>query len=188
MRPCADQDGARLRTDAAPERRAVLLRYFNPVGAHISGKIGDSPRVRPNNLFPFIVQVAFGLRLELEIYGDDYNTPDGTGVRDYIHITDLVDGHIAALTYAQNHQGSEIFNLGTGKGYSVYEVVRAFEAATGRSVPYQIKDRRPGDIDIFYADPSKAESQLGWSAKLGLKQMCSDSWRRQENQSGDAQK
>ena len=175
-------------TDADPERRAVLLRYFNPVGAHISGKIGENPRGRPNNLFPFIVQVAAGLRAELEIYGDDYDTPDGTGVRDYIHITDLVDGHIAALAYAQNHKGSEIFNLGTGKGYSVYQVVRAFEAATGRSVPYQVKDRRPGDIDIFYADPSKAESQLGWAAKLGLEQMCRDGWRWQENQSGDAQK
>ncbi|MGB0235437.1 MAG: UDP-glucose 4-epimerase GalE [Candidatus Puniceispirillaceae bacterium] len=175
-------------TDADPERRAVLLRYFNPVGAHISGKIGENPKGRPNNLFPFIVQVAAGLRAELEIYGDDYDTPDGTGVRDYIHITDLVDGHIAALAYAQNHKGSEIFNLGTGKGYSVIEVVRAFEAATGRSVPYQIKDRRPGDIDIFYADPSKAESQLGWAAKLGLEQMCRDGWRWQENQSGDTQK
>ena len=109
-------------------------------------------------------------------------------MRDYIHITDLVDGHIAALSYAQNHKGSEIFNLGTGKGYSVYEVLRAFEAATGRSVPYQIKDRRPGDVDIFYADPSKAESHLCWSAKLGLEQMCRDGWRWQANQSGDAKK
>ena len=175
-------------TDAAPERCAVLLRYFNPVGAHVSGKIGENPKGRPNNLFPFIVQVAAGLRAELEIYGNDYNTPDGTGVRDYIHITDLVDGHIAALAYAQNHQGSEIFNLGTGKGYSVSEVVRAFEAVTGRSVPYQIKDRRPGDIATCYADPAKAESQLGWVAKLGLEQMCRDGWRWQENQSDEKEK
>ena len=111
----------------------------------------------------------------MEISGDDYDTPDGTGVRDYIHITDLVNGHIAALAYAQNHRRSEIFNLGTGKGYSVYEVVRAFEAATSRNVPYQIKDRRRGDIDMFYADPSKAKSKLGWVAKLGLEQMCRDS-------------
>ena len=161
------------------------MRYFNPVGAHISGKIGENPKGQPNNLFPFIAQVLAGLRAELEIYGDDYDTPDGTGVRDYIHINDLVDGHIAALDYAQNHSGSETFNLGTGKGHSVYEVVRAFEAATGRSVPYKIKDRRPGDIDKFYADPSKAESMLGWSAKLGLEQMCRDGWRWQENQSVD---
>ena len=175
-------------TAEALDRSAVLLRYFNPVGAHISGKIGEGPKGRPNNMFPFIGQVAAGLREELEIYGDDYDTPDGTGVRDYIHITDLVNGHIAALAYAQNHRRSEIFNLGTGKGYSVYEVVRAFEAATSRNVPYQIKDRRRGDIDMFYADPSKAKSKLGWVAKLGLEQMCRDSWRWQENQSGDTKK
>ena len=175
-------------TDVAPERSAVLLRYFNPIGAHLSGKIGENPKGRPNNLFPFITQVAVGQRAELEIYGDDYDTPDGTGVRDYIHITDLVDGHIAALHYAQNHKGSEIFNLGTGKGYSVCEMLHTFEAVTGRRVPYCIKGRRPGDIAACYADTAKAKNELGWIAKFGLEQMCRDGWRYQENQSNNRKK
>ena len=164
-------------TTEAPERRSVLLRYFNPVGAHISGKIGENPKGRPNNLFPFITQVAAGIRPHLEIYGDDYDTPDGTGVRDYIHITDLVDGHIAALHFAENNSGVEIFNLGTGRGYSVAEVVAAFEVATGQSVRYEIKGRRAGDIPSCYADPTRAQVKLGWKAKKNLEQMCRDGWR-----------
>ena len=161
-------------------RSAVLLRYFNPVGAHISGQIGENPKGRPNNLFPFITQVAAATRPYLEIYGNDYDTPDGTGVRDYIHITDLVDGHIAALDYALKHQGVEIFNLGTGKGYSVSEIVTEFERATGQQVPHKIEARRPGDIATCFADVSKARDKLGWVAKRDLSQMCRDSWRWQE--------
>ena len=161
-------------------RSAVLLRYFNPVGAHISGQIGENPKGRPNNLFPFIAQVAAAMRPYLEIYGNDYNTPDGTGVRDYIHITDLVDGHIAALGYALKHEGVEIFNLGTGKGYSVSEIVTEFERATGQQVPHKIEARRLGDIATCFADVSKARDKLGWVATRDLSQMCVDSWRWQE--------
>ena len=161
-------------------KSAVLLRYFNPVGAHISGQIGENPKGRPNNLFPFITQVAAAMRPYLEIYGNDYDTPDGTGVRDYIHITDLVDGHIAALDYALKHQGVEIFNLGTGKGYSVSEIVTEFERATGQQVPHKIEARRPGDIATCFADVSKARDKLGWVATRDLSQMCRDSWRWQE--------
>ena len=163
--------------DMASDRSAVLLRYFNPVGAHASGRIGENPNGRPDNLFPFITQVAAGIRPHLEIYGDDYDTPDGTGVRDYIHITDLVDGHIAALHFAENNRGVEIFNLGTGRGYSVTEVVAAFEAATGQRVRYEIKERRAGDIASCYADPVKAQAKLGWKAEKNLEQMCRDGWR-----------
>ena len=163
--------------DAARDRSAVLLRYFNPVGAHGSGQIGENPKGRPDNLFPFITQVAAGIRPYLEIYGDDYDTPDGTGVRDYIHITDLVDGHIAALHFAQNNRGAEIFHLGTARGYSVAEVVAAFEVATGQSVRYEIKGRRAGDIASCYADPARAQAKLGWKAKKTLEQMCRDGWR-----------
>ena len=166
--------------DAATDKSAVLLRYFNPVGAHASGQIGENPKGRPDNLFPFITQVAAGIRPHLEIYGDDYDTPDGTGVRDYIHITDLVEGHIAALHFAQKNNGIEIFNLGTGRGYSVIEVVTAFEAATGQSVRYKIKKRRAGDIASCYANPAKAQAKLGWMAEKTLEQMCSDCWRWQD--------
>ena len=165
--------------DAATDKSAVLLRYFNPVGAHASGQIGENPKGRPDNLFPFITQVAAGIRPLLEIYGNDYDTPDGTGVRDYIHITDLVEGHIACLHFAENKNGVEIFNLGTGRGYSVAEVVAAFEAATGQSVRYEIKERRAGDIASCYANPKKAQAKLGWKAKQTLEQMCCDSWRSQ---------
>ena len=163
--------------DMAADKSAVLLRYFNPVGAHSSGQIGENPKGRPDNLFPFITQVAAGIRPHLDIYGDDYDTPDGTGVRDYIHITDLVEGHIAALHFAEHNQGVEIFNLGTGRGYSVAEVVAAFEAATGQSVRYQIKERRAGDIASCYADPARAQAKLGWKAEKTLEQMCRDGWR-----------
>jgi UDP-glucose 4-epimerase len=166
--------------DAATDKSAVLLRYFNPVGAHASGQIGENPKGRPDNLFPFITQVAAGIRPHLEIYGDDYETPDGTGVRDYIHITDLVEGHIAALDYALKREGVEIFNLGTGKGYSVSEIVTEFERATGQQVPHKIEARRPGDIATCFADASKARDKLGWAATRDLSQMCRDSWRWQE--------
>ena len=163
--------------NAAADKSAVLLRYFNPVGAHSSGQIGENPKGRPDNLFPFITQVAAGIRSHLEIYGDDYDTPDGTGVRDYIHITDLVEGHIAALHFAKHNRGVEIFNLGAGKGYSVAEVVAAFEAATAKSVRYEINERRAGDIASCYADPDKAQAILGWRAKKTLEEMCRDGWR-----------
>ena len=163
--------------NAAADKSAVLLRYFNPVGAHPSGQIGENPNGRPDNLFPFITQVAAGIRAHLDIYGDDYDTPDGTGVRDYIHITDLVEGHIAALHFAENNKGAEIFNLGTGRGYSVAEVVTAFETATGQSVRYEIKERRAGDIASCYANPAKAREKLGWRAEKTLAQMCRDGWR-----------
>lgn len=163
--------------DGATGKSAVLFRYFNPVGAHPSGKIGENPKGRPDNLFPFITQVAAGIRPHLEIYGDDYDTPDGTGVRDYIHITDLVAGHIAALHYIENNNGVEVFNLGTGRGFSVTEVVAAFEAVTGQSVRYEIKERRKGDIASCYANPAKAQEKLGWKAKKSLEQMCRDGWR-----------
>ena len=165
---------------AATDKSAVLLRYFNPVGAHSSGQIGENPKGRPDNLFPFITQVAAGIRSHLDIYGDDYDTPDGTGVRDYIHITDLVEGHIAALHFAEHNSGVEIFNLGTGRGYSVAEVVATFEAATGQSVRYQIKERRAGDIASCYADPARAQAKLGWTAEKTLEQMCRDGWRWQD--------
>jgi UDP-glucose 4-epimerase len=165
--------------NAAAEKSAVLMRYFNPVGAHVSGLIGEHPKGRPDNLFPFITQVAAGIRSHLDIYGDDYDTPDGTGVRDYIHITDLVKGHIAAIHFVENNRGVEIFNLGTGRGYSVAEVVAVFEATTGQSVKYQIKERRAGDIASCYADPAKAHAKLWWKAEQTLEQMCQDSWRSQ---------
>ena len=163
--------------DSATDKSAILLRYFNPVGAHASGQIGENPKGRPDNLFPFLTQVAAGIRSHLNIYGDDYDTPDGTGVRDYIHITDLVEGHIAALHFAKNNKGVEIFNLGTGRGYSVSEVVAAFESATGQIVQYEIKKRRAGDIASCYADPTKAWKKLGWKAEKNLEQMCRDGWR-----------
>lgn len=166
-------------TDAAkanPELHVVLLRYFNPIGAHASGKIGEAPNGIPNNLLPYITQVAIGKRAQLSVYGDDYPTPDGTGVRDYIHVVDLAKGHVSAIQYATSHAGVEIFNLGTGIGYSVLDIVHTFEKVNQVKVPYVIVGRRPGDIAECYADPSKAARELGWKAEKSLEDMCRDSW------------
>jgi UDP-glucose 4-epimerase len=155
----------------------ALLRYFNPVGAHESGLIGEAPQGIPNNLMPYVTQVAVGRREKLSVYGDDYDTPDGTGVRDYIHVLDLADGHVAALQRLLGGGESFTVNLGTGRGHSVLEVVHAFERASGRAVPYEIVPRRPGDVDACYADPARARSLLGWRATRDLDAMCVDSWR-----------
>ena len=155
----------------------ALLRYFNPIGAHESGRIGEDPRGIPNNLMPFITQVAVGRREYLSIYGNDYPTPDGTGVRDYIHVVDLAKGHVAAVAYAGSHTGCEVFNLGTGVGYSVLEMVKTFEKANNLTLPYKIVDRRPGDLPTCYADPAKSAEVLGWKAEKNLEDMCRDSWR-----------
>jgi UDP-glucose 4-epimerase len=160
-----------------PRWKIALLRYFNPVGAHISGDIGEDPRGIPNNLMPYVTQVAVGKRPKLQVFGNDYDTPDGTGVRDYIHVTDLAEGHVAALRYLVDQQRSVTVNLGTGRGYSVLELVRAFEAASGRPVPYEVAPRRPGDVASVYADPSLARELLGWEATRDLRAMCEDSWR-----------
>ncbi len=154
-----------------------LLRYFNPIGAHESGRIGEDPRGVPNNLMPYITQVAIGRRDHLSVFGNDYDTHDGTGVRDYIHVVDLARGHVAAVRYAMEHPGCEVFNLGTGTGYSVLDMVYAFIQANGVNVPYEIVDRRPGDIGTCYADPAKSEAVLGWRATRTLQDMCRDSWR-----------
>lgn len=159
----------------------VLLRYFNPVGAHKSGTIGEDPNGIPNNLMPFIAQVAVGKREKLSVFGDDYATPDGTGVRDYIHVLDLARGHVQALEKLHNKPGTHVYNLGTGKGSSVLDMVKAFEAASGKPVPYQVSPRRPGDIAQCYADPTYAEKELGWSAKRDVKEMAEDTWRWQSN-------
>ena len=164
-----------------PSWRIALLRYFNPVGAHESGLIGESPNGIPNNLMPYITQVAVGQRASLSVFGGDYPTPDGTGVRDYIHVVDLADGHVKTLDKLATGSGLLTYNLGTGRGNSVLEMVRAFEEASGRKVPYQIVDRRPGDIAACYADPAVAEGELGWKATRGVAQMCADSWRWQQN-------
>ncbi|MAC34787.1 MAG: UDP-glucose 4-epimerase GalE [Haliea sp.] len=156
---------------------AVMLRYFNPVGAHPSGRIGEDPQGEPNNLMPFVAQVAVGRRERLRVYGNDYPTPDGTGVRDYIHVMDLARAHVQAVEYAAGNHGCRAFNLGTGRGYSVLEVIRAFEQASGRPVPYDIVARRPGDVAALTAEPSLAEAQLGWRAELGIEAMCEDAWR-----------
>ena len=156
---------------------ALLLRYFNPVGAHISGQIGEDPMGIPNNLMPYIQQVAVGRREKLNVFGDDYDTPDGMGVRDYIHVTDLAKGHVAALDYCAKNIGVEAVNLGTGQGYSVLEIVAAFERGSGQSIPYEIAPRRQGDIAMFYADPRKAKTMLNWQANLTLDDMAQDSWR-----------
>ena len=161
---------------ADKEWSVVLLRYFNPIGAHESGMIGEDPRGIPNNLMPYITQVAIGRREKLSIYGNDYPTPDGTGVRDYIHVVDLAKGHVAAVKYVVSGQGCEVFNLGTGIGYSVLDMVHAFEKANGVKVPYQIVGRRPGDLPTCYADPAKSERVLGWKAEKNLEDMCRDSW------------
>ena len=155
----------------------VILRYFNPIGAHESGLIGEEPQGIPNNLMPYIVRVANGTLKELSVFGNDYNTHDGTGVRDYIHVVDLAKGHINALEKLEKEgQGLYIYNLGTGKGYSVLDIVKAFEESTGMKVPYKIAPRREGDIDVCYSDPTKAKEELGWVAEKDLNQMCKDSW------------
>ncbi len=161
---------------ADPEWNVVLLRYFNPIGAHKSGKIGENPNGIPNNLMPYITQTAIGMRKELGIFGDDYDTPDGTGVRDYIHVVDLARGHVAALKAIKRKCGVAVYNLGTGHGYSVLDVVKAFEKANGLKVPYVIKPRRAGDIATCYCNPAKAKKELGWEAKYGIEDMCRDSW------------
>lgn len=162
---------------ADPELSIILLRYFNPVGAHESGLIGEDPQGIPNNLMPYVSQVAIGRRDHLTVFGDDYDTPDGTGVRDYIHVVDLARAHVLAVRYAQEHKGCEVFNIGTGKGSSVLEIVRAFEKACGKKIPYVIGPRRPGDLAIVYADTAKAGKVLGFTAQFGLDRMCEDAWR-----------
>ncbi|WP_214835027.1 UDP-glucose 4-epimerase GalE [Exiguobacterium sp. E4787] len=161
---------------ADPSWSIALLRYFNPIGAHESGQIGEDPFDIPNNLMPYITQVAVGRLSELSVFGDDYDTPDGTGVRDYIHVVDLAEGHLKALDYVMNHTGAEAFNLGTGTGYSVLDLVQAFEAESGKTVPYQVTPRRPGDIAMCFADPSKSKRVLGWEAKHDVRAMCRDAW------------
>ena len=163
-----------------PDWNIALLRYFNPGGAHPSGLIGEDPSDIPNNLMPFIAQVAIGRRPHLNVFGDDYVTPDGTGVRDYIHVQDLAEGHVKALGWLERRDGIRAFNLGTGKGYSVLEMLKAFEQACGKPLPYQVMERRPGDVAACYADPALAKEVLGWSAQRGLEQMCADAWRWQK--------
>lgn len=165
---------------ANPAWSVGRLRYFNPVGAHPSGLIGEDPLGTPNNLMPFVAQVAVGRQDSLYVFGDDYPTPDGTGVRDYIHVMDLVEGHVAALAYIQRQSGLHTVNLGTGQGVSVLDMVKAFEQASGRTIPYEIVERRPGDIAECWAQPSLAEQLLGWKASRSLEQMCEDAWRWQE--------
>jgi len=161
---------------ADPELNAALLRYFNPVGAHESGLIGEDPRGIPNNLTPYIAQVAVGKLEKLHVYGDDYPTPDGTGVRDYIHVVDLARGHVSALKKLESQCGLFVVNLGTGKGYSVLDVLHAYEKACGKPIPYVVDPRRPGDIAQCYADPKKALEEMGWQATLGIDEMCASSW------------
>lgn len=167
---------------ADPEWKVILLRYFNPIGAHESGRIGEDPKGIPNNLVPYITQVAVGKLESLGVFGDDYDTHDGTGVRDYIHVVDLAIGHVKAIEKMDKiHDGVLVYNLGTGIGYSVLDIVKGFEKAVGRPIPYVIKERRPGDIATCYADPSLAEKELGWKAVRDLNKMCEDSWRWQKN-------
>ena len=162
---------------ADPEWSVCLLRYFNPIGAHISGRIGEDPRGIPNNLMPYITQVAVGRRTELSVFGNDYDTHDGTGVRDYIHVVDLAKGHVAAVKYTTENKGCQVFNLGTGTGYSVLDMVKTFRSVNQVELPYKIVDRRPGDIATCYADPSKSRELLGWKAEKDLADMCRDAWR-----------
>ena len=166
---------------ADPTLNVALLRYFNPIGAHKSGLIGEDPNGIPNNLMPYIAKVAVGKLEKVHVFGNDYPTPDGTGVRDYIHVVDLAEGHVAALDYLVREGGLLTVNLGTGCGYSVLDMVRAFEKASGRPVPYAIVDRRPGDVAACYADPALAENLLGWKAKRGIEEMCRDGWNWQQN-------
>lgn len=163
------------------EWNVILLRYFNPIGAHQSGTMGENPNGIPNNLMPYITQVAVGKLKELGVFGNDYDTPDGTGVRDYIHVVDLAVGHVKALKKIEEKAGLCIYNLGTGHGYSVLDIVKNFQEANDIEIPYSIKERRPGDIATCYCDPSKAKNELGWEAKYGIKEMCADSWRWQKN-------
>ncbi len=164
-----------------PRFSVVLLRYFNPIGAHDSGRIGEDPAGVPNNLLPYITQTAMGRLSVLHVHGNDYDTPDGTGVRDYIHVCDLARGHLSALEYSMGHNGCEVFNLGTGRGYSVLEIITAFERENKVKVPFVIGPRRPGDIGTVYADPSKAKKMIGWQAELGIEEMCRDAWRWQKS-------
>ena len=161
---------------ADPEWNVILLRYFNPIGAHKSGTIGENPSGIPNNLMPYITQVAVGKLPQLGVFGDDYDTHDGTGVRDYIHVVDLAKGHVASIDYVMKHKGCDAFNLGTGVGYSVLDMVKAFEEANDLKLPYKIVDRRPGDLAVCYADPSRSLETLGWKAEKNLMDMCRDSW------------
>lgn len=170
----------RITTDAQkanPKLSVTLLRYFNPIGAHESGIMGEDPKGIPNNLLPYIAQVAVGKLEKVHVFGNDYPTPDGTGVRDYIHVVDLAIGHVKAIEHCSNKEGVHIYNLGTGNGYSVLDIVKAFSKACGKEIPYQIDPRRPGDIAECYADPAKAKAELGWEAKRGIDEMCADSWR-----------
>ncbi len=164
-------------TVADPRWNVTLLRYFNPIGAHESGLIGEDPKGIPNNLVPYVTQVAVGKREYVNVYGNDYDTPDGTGVRDYIHVVDLAVGHVKAIEHLEEKKGVKVYNLGTGIGYSVLDVIHSFEDVIGRKIPYQIKGRRSGDIDTCYADPSLALECLGWKAERNLKKMCQDAWR-----------
>lgn len=170
---------------ADPEWNVVLLRYFNPIGAHKSGLIGENPNGIPNNLMPYVTQVAVGKLKELGVFGNDYDTPDGTGVRDYIHVVDLARGHVKAVEKLKDNSGLNVYNLGTGKGYSVLDIVKNFEEATGVKIPYSIKPRRAGDVAACYSDASKAKEELGWEAEFGIKEMCADSWNfQQKNPNG----
>ena len=162
---------------ADPAWNVVLLRYFNPIGAHESGLIGEDPQGIPNNLVPYVAQVAVGRRDAVHVFGDDYDTPDGTGVRDYIHVVDLARGHVAALAWMRGRTGCEVFNLGTGRGTSVLEIIRAFSAACGRELPFVVEPRRAGDVTANWADCTKARGMLGWEARFGIAEMCRDSWR-----------
>lgn len=172
---------------ADPEWNVILLRYFNPIGAHPSGLLGEDPKGIPNNLVPYIAQVAIGKLKELSVFGNDYDTPDGTGVRDYIHVCDLARGHVNAIRKFADNEGVSIYNLGTGHGYSVLQVVKAFSKACGKEIPYVIKPRRAGDIATCYCDPSKAARELGWKAEYGIEEMCRDSWNwQQKNPNGFA--
>jgi UDP-glucose 4-epimerase len=166
---------------ADPQWNVVLLRYFNPIGAHKSGLMGENPNGIPNNLMPYVTQVAVGKLKELGVYGNDYDTPDGTGVRDYVHVVDLAKGHVKALQKIEDQAGLSIYNLGTGIGYSVLDIVKNFEEATGLTIPYTIKPRRAGDIATSYADPSLAKQELNWEAENGIREMCEDAWRWQKN-------
>ena len=161
---------------ADPEWSVVLLRYFNPIGAHESGLIGEDPKGIPNNLMPYISQTAIGRRECLNVFGDDYDTPDGTGIRDYIHVVDLAKGHVAAISYMNDHKGESVFNLGTGKGCSVLEVIHAFEKANNLKIPYRIAPRRPGDLAVCYCSPDKSAKVLGWKALRNIEDMCRDTW------------
>ncbi|HBX81669.1 MAG: UDP-glucose 4-epimerase GalE [Propionibacteriaceae bacterium] len=166
---------------ADPDLAVGVLRYFNPIGAHASGMIGEDPQGIPNNLVPYVAQVATGRRAELSVFGDDYDTPDGTGIRDYIHVLDLAAGHLAALDYIRDHAGYHVWNLGTGRGTSVFEIISAYERACGHPIPYQVLPRRAGDVARSFADPSKAKRELGWEATRGIDEMCVDSYRWQSN-------